>query len=404
MSGNQSLAPTPRMDIPMTTDSRWITTWTSSPLGPGPMPRPYTDGFSQQTIRLVLHDTSAGGSAFRVRLSNHYGTRAVTFSAVTAGIGSGRAAMEPGSCREVTFSGRRTVRLARGASVISDPIDLELPALSPLVLSMHADEATGPSTAVVQGATSYVADGDQTGDGGGDIFTDVGPLGYFVSAVDVLASHEIEGAVAGFGDSITAMGWPGHLARRIFASNGRKFGVANAGISGNRVLRDGIGDNALARMDRDVLSHHGIRAVIYMQGVNDLGFPYIAGMGEAAKVINEDVFDLGAPTVDELIAAHQQIINRAHAHGLSIFGSVLTPFKGAGYWSEEGEKARKELNDWIRNGSNYDVVLDFASAVADPADPDRLLPSLDVGDHLHPNPEGQKALADSIDLALFESI
>lgn len=388
----------------MTTDSRWITTWTSSPLGPGPMPRPHADGFQEQTIRLVLHDTSAGGSAVRIRLSNHYGTQAVTFSAVTLGIGGSRAAIEPGTCREVTFSGRNTVRLARGATVISDPVELEMPPLTPLVLSMHAPEATGPSTAVIQGATSYVAAGDHTTDAGGDIFTDVGPLGYFVTAVDVRATEEIHGTIAGFGDSITAMGWPGHLARRIFAADGRKFGVANAGISGNRVLRDGLGDNALARMDRDVLSHHGLRAVIYMQGVNDIGFPYIAGMGEAAKVINKDVFDLGAPTVDELIAAHQQVINRAHAHGLKIFGSVLTPFKDAGYWSEEGEKARQELNDWIRNGSAYDVVLDFASAVADPNDPERLLASLDVGDHLHPNPDGQKALADSIDLALFESI
>ena len=384
--------------------SHWLTTWTSSPLGPSPMPRPFSDGFSNQTIRMVLQDTSAGGSAIRIRLSNAFGSQAIEFTSVTIGVHSARAAVAPGTCRDVTFSGRAGVRMPRGATALSDPVELEVPSLKPLVLSLHTPGTTGQVTAIVQGSNAYVADGDRTADAGGDIFTEVGPLGYFATAVDVHAPGEVEGTIVGFGDSITAMGWPGHLAHRIFAGEGRKFAVANAGISGNRVLRDGLGDNALARMDRDVLSHHGVRAVIYMQGVNDLGFPNISGMAGAASVITPETFDLGAPTVDELIAAHQQVINRAHAHGLKIFGSVLTPFKGAGYWSEEGEAARQTLNDWIRTSSNYDTVLDFASAVGDPADPERLLPAMDVGDHLHPNPDGQRAIAGSIDLSLFDSI
>ena len=197
------------------------------------------------------------------------------------------------------------------------------------------------------------------------------------------------------GDSITdgtASGtdtnnrWPDQLARRLLGANLR-VAVLNAGIGGNRVLGDGNGVSALARFDRDVLAQPGVRHVIVLEGINDIG---------GAR-------DNPSPGARDLIAAHRQLIERAHAHGLKIYGATLTPFEGANYYTAAGEAKRQALNDWIRTGKAYDAVFDFDAAVRDPAHPARTLPQYDAGDHLHLNAAGYKVVADTIDLGVFRA-
>ena len=169
-----------------------------------------------------------------------------------------------------------------------------------------------------------------------------------------------------------------------------RMGVMNAGIAGNRVLSDGAfqaGINALARFEHDVLSQPGVTHVVFMEGINDIG----------------QARENPTPTAEDIIAGHKQIIERAHARGLKIFGATLTPFYGAAYYSEVGEKKRVAVNEWIRTGNAYDGVIDFDKATSDPGDPKKLLAAYDSCDHLHPNDAGYKAMADAVDLALFSS-
>jgi lysophospholipase L1-like esterase len=222
---------------------------------------------------------------------------------------------------------------------------------------------------------------------------------FLLSRVEVDAP-DAAGAIVAFGDSITDGAaappdtngrWPDGLARRLLSAPAPlKMGVLNAGIGGNRVLSDaayGAGPNALARFEIDVLSQPGVTHVIVLEGINDIG----------------NARQNPTPTAEDLIAGHQQLIERAHARGLKIFGATLTPFWGAGYYTDAGEAKRQALNDWIRTGKAYDGVIDFDKATRDPADPKKFLAAYDSCDHLHPNAAGQKAMADAIDLALFRS-
>ena len=185
------------------------------------------------------------------------------------------------------------------------------------------------------------------------------------------------------------------------ARRGPAWGVANQGISGNRILNDGFGTNALARFDRDILALPGIKAVIVFEGVNDLGIGFGAmAQGQAAAM--RTALPGGAITAADLIAGYRQIIARAHAKGVRIFGATIAPYKGATYWSEAGEAARQEVNRFIRTSGAFDAVLDFDKVLADPADPAAMRTDYHMGDHLHGTDAGYKALADSIDLGLFK--
>jgi lysophospholipase L1-like esterase len=220
---------------------------------------------------------------------------------------------------------------------------------------------------------------------------------FLISRVEVAAAPQAL-ALATFGDSITDgtrstpdtnNRWPDHLARRLAAQGNGQFSVLNVGIAGNRLLSEGnpaAGINALARFERDVLAQTGVTDVIVMEGINDIG---IAGKNES-------------PGADDLIAAHRQMIERAHARGLRIYGATLTPFEGAAYFTQEGEMKRQAVNRWIRTSGMYDGVIDFDLVTRDPAAPAKILPAYDSGDHLHPNDAGYQAMGESVDLSLFK--
>jgi lysophospholipase L1-like esterase len=311
--------------------------------------------------------------------------------------------------REVKFGGRANVAIPVAAEVLSDPVEFSVDAAASIALTTYFAEPSGPPTFTGAGAAAWVAPGDHTTDDRGANFvaarmaTGAG-VGYFVTGLDVLAGSSTRGAVICLGDSITAQGWPFHLgARALEAFPDRPFPILNLGIAGNRILGFGglmapgpnpnaFGQAALARFDRDVTARHGARALIFLEGINDIGFD--AGSNQVRA--------------DDLIFGHQQVIERAHAAGLKVFGGTLLPFAGArtpagaNVWTDAGEAKRQALNDWILNSGAYDGVIDFAGTVADPEDSHALSAEYDSGDHLHPNEAGQHALAEGVDLRLLD--
>jgi lysophospholipase L1-like esterase len=377
----------------------WIGTWGASPqlttgdlFGTAP-------GFSNQTIRQIVR-ISVGGKQFRVRLTNEYGTQAVQIGAAHVAISAGGAAIQPATDRVLTFSGSPSFTIPPSAAALSDPVDLPAPNLASLAISIYLPQATGPATWHVEGKqTAYIVVGDATG------ATDVGAGAikstsrFFLSGVEA-ASFQPKNAVVTFGDSITDgtnstldanHRWPDFLAARLAASPDDDTGVVDEGISGNRLLHDIIGPNALSRFDRDVLATPGIRFMTVLLGINDIGF--------------SGFFTTQAVTADDIIAAHRQLIARAHSRGIRAYGATLTPFNGVGapYYSAAGDVKRQTVNTWIRTSGEYDAVIDFDAVVRDPSDPSRILPAFDSGDHLHPSDAGYQAMADSINLKLFKA-
>jgi lysophospholipase L1-like esterase len=222
---------------------------------------------------------------------------------------------------------------------------------------------------------------------------------YWISAVDVLAPKDSASIVA-FGDSITDgatstpdtdRSWPSQLAERLEANKATaKFAIVNEGISGNRLLNDGAGVSALERFDRDVLSQPGVKWLIVLEGINDIGIGSLPGAEPADAV-----------TADDLIAGCKQIIERAHVHGIKVMGATLTPYVGAAYASDQGEMIREAVNKWTLTSGAYDATVDFDAVVQDPSNPKQIRPAYNIRDHLHPNDEGYKAMADAVNLSIF---
>ena len=386
----------------------WVATWGASP-APQLVNRADMQAekleFNNQTLREIVH-TSIGGNTVRVRLSNAHGKETVEIAAHIAVRAKG-AGIVAGSDRALTFSGRPDARIPADATLFSDPVKLDVPADGDLAISLFlakSARAAGIHYSAMQ--TSYVAKGDMTGAAS---FPEDEKVTYwaFLTGVDVLAP-ETAAAVVAFGDSITDGAkstvdanrrWPNILASRLLARRGgRKIGVVDAGIGGNRILHDPasnvrFGVNALARFGRDALGQPGVRYVILLEGINDLGH---AGQSAPAS---ETV------SAEEIIAGMKQMIERAHDKGLKIFGATLTPFGGTtipGYFTPEKEVKRKAINEWIRTSKAFDGVIDFDKAIRDPANPDKMLPAYDGGDWLHPGDAGYKAMGEAIDLALFK--
>lgn len=378
-------------------DQHWVGTWSASPGLASPT------GFNNQTLRMIVH-TSIGGDDVRVRLSNAFGAQSLVVGGAHVALQSGGVAIVPGSDRALTFSGNSSITIPPGALVVSDPVELNVPALSNLAVSIYVPGDTGPVTEhdlAVQ--TNYISTpGDYTGATTVPVFA-TKTSWFFVSGVEVKASERTR-AIVTFGNSITDgycstldanRRWPNFLAKRLLASRHKsKLAVLDEGISGNRVLHDGLipafGPNALARFDRDVLVQTGVKYVIVLEGINDFG--------HAAPGTPEAV------TADDIIAGYRQLIVRAHERGLTIFGGTLTPYKGTifpGYYNDVGEANREKVNQWIRTSGAFDGIIDFDAAVRDPSNPLQVLPAYDCGDHLHPNDAGYKAMADAIDLSLF---
>ena len=378
-------------------NEHWVGTWSTALHEPDTRIAPINamnPGFNNQTLRQIVH-TSVGGRQVRVRLSTFGAASSLVIGAAHIALRDTGAAIVPGSDRTLTFSTPSSITIPPGATVLSDPVDLDVPALTDLAVSIFVPESTGPATwHNLARQTSYISPpGDFTASALMPVASTT-QAWFWLAGVEVMASTQT-GAIVILGDSITDESapdtnnrWPDHLALRLMAQPD-KMGVLNKGIAGNKVLHDIIGPNALARFDHDVLTQTGVRHVIVLEGNND--FLFVFNPADAV-------------TANQIIEGHRQLIERAHALGLKIYGGTLTPFGGfAPFSTPEGEAKRQAVNDWIRTGGAFDGVIDFDAAVRDPNDPTRMLAKFDRGDHLHPNPDGFKAMADAIDLNLFKN-
>ncbi|MEW2623213.1 SGNH/GDSL hydrolase family protein [Streptomyces sp. NPDC048106] len=350
-------------------------------------------GTAGAEYRLIVH-TSVGGTAPRIRFTNAFGDRPLTLDRVHAGLRAQGAALRPGGNRPLTFGGAHRITLPAGAVAWSDPLPGRVPAGSDLAVSLRTPDAAGPASGhELALQTSYTAQGgDRTAEEGAAHWTRTTGSWWYVDAVAVRPDHPATGAVAALGDSLTDgwqstadrnRRWPDYLARRLHAARGALRGVADEGISGDRLLADGAGDGAgqsvLHRLDRDVLSQPGVRTIVLFAGVNDLK----AGTGVTAA---------------DLVAGYRRLVRRAHAAHRCVVAATIGPFKGWPEWDRAAEAVRREVNRYIRMGGQFDAVTDFDRTLRDPRDPERLRPEYDGGDHLHPGDRGMRALADTVDL------
>jgi lysophospholipase L1-like esterase len=386
----------------------WIGAWTTSlvgrplvvPVAPGAPPPVPLPTVRNQTLRQIVR-ASVGGRRARVVLSNAFGTAPLQIGAAHVALREKDSAIAQQSGRRLTFSERSSFTIPAGAVVVSDPVDLVVAPLAELAIDIFVpgELATDASPLTMHNGafqTNYVsAAGNHAGMAALPVETTTSAW-FLIARVEVVPESAAAVVVA-VGDSITDGSrstadtnnrWPDHLARRLVASRGASVAVLNAGIAGNRLLSEGAaqaGVNVLARFDRDVLLQPGVTHVVVMEGINDIG----------------NARQNPSPSAEDLIAAHRQLIARARARGLRIYGATLTPFEGAAYWTPEGEAKRQALNQWIRTSKQYDAVIDFDAVVRDPQQPTKFLPQYDSGDHLHPGDAGYKAMGDAVDLALF---
>jgi lysophospholipase L1-like esterase len=396
-------------------DGHWVDTWVAAPqlTEPGNMPPPPFTGassvFTDSTIRQTLRVT-IGGQQIRLRFSNAYGGTDLPITAVSvalpAGGQAGVSAIQPGTAQAVTFDGQPGVDIPVGAQAVSDPLNFPVTAGTNLAVTMYL--ASGQASTSITShpgsrTTTYMVNGNHLNDA--DLATVAGVQSvahwYFISGAEVWAKPTAAG-VAVIGDSLTdGRGsvtngndrWTDDLFNRMQASPATAgLSVLNQGLGGNRILNDGLGPNVLARLDRDVLAQSGVKWLIVWEGVNDIG------TADATPAAQKQV-------ADELIAAYQQIITRAHAMGIKVYGATITPFGGNNLYDDpaglRNNVTRQTVNDWIRTSHAFDAVLDFDQVARDPANPGQLLPAYDSGDHLHLNPAGYQAIASSIPLSLF---
>jgi lysophospholipase L1-like esterase len=410
-------------------EDHWVATWAASPQTPrfsfprlpAPPPAPASaqtapssqgnpppppplfpppPAINNQTVRMIVR-TSIGGHRVRIELSNAFGSSALPVGSAHIALRDKESAIVPASDRPLTFGGKPSMIIPPAGEILSDPVDLEVPKLGDLVVSLYIPgEAPSPTIHLTGLHTTYISKpGDFTG------ATDIADpsakvlLWYWISAVDVVAPPKA-GLIVAFGDSITDgatstpdtdRSWPSQLAERLAANKATAdLAIINEGISGNRLLNDGAGVSALARFDRDVLSQPGVEWLIVLEGINDIGLGGRPGAPPPDTV-----------TADDLIAAHKQIIERAHLHGIKVIGATLTPYVGAAYATDQGEAMREAVNQFIRTSGAYDAVIDFDAAVRDPENPKQIRPAYNIRDHLHPNDDGYKAMAEAVDLSIF---
>ena len=388
------LSPRPASAAPSST--HWVGTWAASPMGIANNENKF--GSADTTYREIVH-VSIGGPAVRVILTNEFGISSLTIGAANVALSTGGGNINPDSAAPLTFNGRPSITIPAGALAVSDPVNLKLPPTSDLAVSIFIPtQAIGEVTLhTFADQTSYTAPGNVTGAKSLDAPTNIYSWP-FLKGVDVSADDKAA-AIVTFGDSITDGAhstrdgnarWPDVLARRLQADKKTaKLGVLNEGIGGNRVLHDNTGPNALARFDRDVLAQSGVKYLIIMESINDIG--HAQDPNRPYDVVS----------VEDLIAGLSQLATRAHTHGIKVIGATLAPYVGAKYSSPAGETMREALNQWIRTTNQLDGVVDFDKVTRDPAKPNVFLPADDSGDELHPSDAGYKAMGESIDLKLF---
>jgi lysophospholipase L1-like esterase len=370
--------------------------------GGAPQGPPTLTSLNDQTLRQIVR-VSLGGQTIRVVLSNAFGTAPLRIGAAHVALRDQSAAIVAASGRALTFNGSGAVALPAGASIVSDPVNLTVPALADVAIDIFIPGDTKAeklplTTHTGAQQTGYVSTvGNHAGKRDMPV-AQTTQSWFFLARVEVIAPAQA-GAVVALGDSITDGSrstvdsnnrWPNELARRLVAQKAATA-VLDLGIGGNRLLLDITGPNALARFDRDVLAQSGVTHLIVLEGINDIRH----------TGVDRDL-QLPKATAAELIMAHKQLIERAHAHGVKVIGGLLTPFEGS-LWTPEAEATRKALNDWIANGKAYDAVVDFDAVVRDPNRPTQLNPKFDSGDHIHPNDAGYQAMGSAIDLALFKT-
>jgi lysophospholipase L1-like esterase len=398
-----ALLPCFAQDAPPAT-VHWVGTWASSQQIPEPANALPPDELCDATLRQIVH-LSVGGARLRVHLSNAFGTVPLRIDSVHIArpVSPSSDRIDVTTDKALTFGGSSDVVIPAGAEYISDPADYSVSGLSNLAISFHLNEAPVQQTGHPGSrATSYVVRGNLVSAATLPNATKVDQW-YQISGVDVKTPSDAVSIVA-LGDSITdghastTNGndrWTDVLAERLQGTAlTNRIGVLNAGIGGNHLLVNGLGPNALARFNRDVLAQTGVRYVIVLEGVNDLGD--LTRLGEVPTSEHEAL-------IAYILAAYQQMIVRAHAHGIEIIGATITPYAGSDYYhpTARDELDRNAVNAWIRAQGHFDAVIDFDKVMRDPSHPDRLLPSYDSGDHLHPSPAGYRAMANAIPLSLF---
>ena len=393
----------------------WIATWAASPQPTAPDPDEPLLNIEDQTVRERVR-ISIGGAQICLRLSNEYGSTPLLIGSATVAAPNDSASVRPGSIHTVTFGGRNSVAIPTGAPLLSDPVDFPVTSGAEISISIYFPKRVATPTlhalALKRAVVSHHGDHTRAEN------IEAGAVSeslILVSAVLVPAQPS-QRLVVAFGDSVTDgdgstvdedHNWPGDLIRRLGKTReGSKVAVVNAGIVGNRLLSDCFlapvgcfGVSALARFDRDALELPGVTHIVLLEGINDIGFPgaklggsYLADPADVR--IPEDVMD-----------AYRQLISSAHAHGVKLIGATISPFEGVtlpGYYSKSKEAARQTVNKWIRTSGLFDGVIDFDAVLRDPDHPSRLSPRFASKDHLHPNDDGYRTMADAIDLALFK--
>jgi lysophospholipase L1-like esterase len=370
-----------------------VSAWSPSMTTGGPT-------FHDQTIRMVAHSSVAGEQA-RITLSNRYCDTALSVGSVAVAAQASGGAAAPGTSRAVTFGHAGSVTIPAGGELVSDAIPITVATGQNLLVSLCLPATTGVSTWHSDAFdTTYIGSGDHTGDNDAAGFTATTTSWYYLSGLDVVPATA-RGTVVVFGDSITDgynstsgayRRWPDDLGRRLDALPGpQRLSVVDAGIGGNRVLTDvpnpWQGVSALKRFRHDALGQPGVRDVILLEGINDIGNN--AGPGNTPL------------TAQALIDGYQALIREAHTAHVRIIGATMLPDKGNGYYSDAAEAIRQSVNRWIRTGGAFDGVVDFDRAMRSATDPAALNPAYDAGDHIHPNDNGMQAMADAVDLALL---
>jgi len=403
-------SPGPAQAAPAATATRpgWVASWAASPMAG-------STSFSDQTVRNIVY-TSVGGSSLRVQVSNTFGSAPLSVGEVSVGVVLDGAQLVPGTSHPLTFGGKTATTIPAGAQVLSDPLRMTVQPLTELAISLYLPTATGGATNHSDAQqNNYIAAGDHAGDAAATAYSTVTGSWYFADGLDVY-SATADGTVVAFGDSITDgyqsltgadARWPNYLARRLNAVLGDSApGVVDEGISGNRVLSSSTcyGVSAESRFERDALSQPGVKAVIFLEGINDIGF---AGMPDSgcSDPNNPDV------TAAQIEAGYRYLIGLAHARGVKIYAGTLMPFAGSnrvygGYFGTAyGEALREQVNTWIRTSGAFDGVIDFSTLTQDPYDPQYLNPvyvansaSASLSDGLHPNDVGYEAMANAIPL------
>jgi len=383
----------------------WVGSWATSQQLAEPKNSLGADDLNDITLRQIVH-LSIGGSQLRVHLSNRFGTAPLHFTGVHVAKATSAASdkIVAGTDKALSFSGRPDITIPAGADYVSDSITFSSPGLSDVAITLHAEALPAEQTGHPGSrANSYLAHGDLAAAPELSNSKKVEHW-YFIAGIDVEAPNTAASIVT-LGDSITdGHGattdgndrWPDVLAKRLETSNKskRKLAVLNHGIGGNRLLNPGLGPNALARFDHDVLAQAGVKYLIVLEGINDIG----------TLTRDSDVSDAEHETlVRRMRAAYQQIVTRAHTHGIKVIGATILPFVGGEYYhpGPKTEADRQAVNEWIRTPGHFDAVVDLDKVIRDPRHPDRLLPAFDCGDHLHPSPAGYRAMADAIPISLF---